>query len=212
MQREFFRAAYQERRAAWDVPFPQPAVVAVAAQPGLRGPILDLGCGTGENALYLATLGFDVTGIDFAPAAIEAARSKAQRRGLSAMFRCDDALRTRLPAHSLGAIIDSGFFHGLTGREQRTYWHQAERLLAPGGRLLILGFSDSGTEDLAGELAGAPPSLRLAGMSPTDFLLATKGGVVRIPALFASLTAQPLPAGRGRRNRPGAEECPPNVK
>ncbi|MES2154718.1 MAG: class I SAM-dependent methyltransferase [bacterium] len=200
MQREFFHAAYQGRRAAWDVPFPQPAIVAAAAHRGFAGPVLDLGCGTGENALFLAGLGLQVTGIDLAPRAIQEARRKAEARGSSAAFRVGDALQASLPAHAFGAIIDSGFFHGLSAAERRAYWRCAVRVLAPGGRLHILGFSDPVTRRIAMQFADAPASLRPAAATPSYFLLSGQAGIAGIPATLATFTA--TQHGTHRRVRP----------
>ncbi|HEX8870421.1 MAG TPA: class I SAM-dependent methyltransferase, partial [Lentzea sp.] len=60
----------------WDIGAPQPVVVAWEAAGRFRGRVLDAGCGTGDNALFLASRGFRVTGVDIAPSAIETARSR----------------------------------------------------------------------------------------------------------------------------------------
>ena len=68
-------------KAPWDIGKPQPRFVAIADE--VTGPVLDAGCGTGENALFFASRGLRVTGIDFVPEAIERARRKAAERGLA---------------------------------------------------------------------------------------------------------------------------------
>ena len=60
----------------WDIGAPQPIVVAWEAAGRFRGHVLDAGCGTGDNALFLASRGFRVTGVDIAPTAISTARSR----------------------------------------------------------------------------------------------------------------------------------------
>ncbi|MDX8047903.1 class I SAM-dependent methyltransferase [Lentzea sp. BCCO 10_0798] len=60
----------------WDIGAPQPVVVAWEAAGRFRGHVLDAGCGTGDNALFLASQGHQVTGVDIAPTAIEIARSR----------------------------------------------------------------------------------------------------------------------------------------
>lgn len=62
----------------WDIGAPQPVVVAWEAAGRFRGHVLDAGCGTGDNALFLASRGFRVTGVDIAPTAIETARSRGE--------------------------------------------------------------------------------------------------------------------------------------
>ena len=76
----------------WDIGGPQPAFEALADAGEIAGPVLDAGCGTGENALFLAALGFEVVGVDAVEAAVEAARRKALARGLEAEFLVHDAL------------------------------------------------------------------------------------------------------------------------
>src|SRR6266852_8937706 len=72
----------------WDVGRPQPAFVELVRAGELnRGKVLDVGCGTGENALYLAENGFSVIGVDLTSSAITAARAKAVERKMKVDFR-----------------------------------------------------------------------------------------------------------------------------
>ena len=76
----------------WDIGRAQPEVVGIAETGGFAGAVIDVGCGTGENALELSARRFQVLGIDAAPRAIETARAKAIERGLPAEFLVADAL------------------------------------------------------------------------------------------------------------------------
>ena len=98
--------------APWDIGRPQPAFISLATSQQIRDPVLDVGCGTGENVLYIAGLGFDVTGVDSARAAIETAREKAKRRNVRANFRVVDALDLACLGTTFETVIDSGLFHG----------------------------------------------------------------------------------------------------
>ena len=77
----------------WDIGRPQQEFVRLEEAGEIQGSVLDIGCGTGENALYLAGLGHDVWGIDSAPLAIEKAKAKARKRGLKATFLVFNALK-----------------------------------------------------------------------------------------------------------------------
>src|SRR5881397_1035587 len=70
----------------WDIGRPQPVIVRLAEEGAIRGEVLDVGCGTGENALFLASRGLRVVGLDGAPRAIEKAEAKAQKRGARIEF------------------------------------------------------------------------------------------------------------------------------
>ncbi|MCC6159848.1 MAG: class I SAM-dependent methyltransferase [Deltaproteobacteria bacterium] len=65
----------------------------MCAEGEVRGRVLDIGCGTGENALYLAARGLDVIGIDFVEVAVERARQKSEERGVPASFHVMSAMR-----------------------------------------------------------------------------------------------------------------------
>ena len=81
----FFRAAYLLGFKPWDSGVPPPELIAVVEGKDrlTPGKALDLGCGTGTNSVYLAEHGWDVTGVDFVPRAIRAARQKAAAAGVS---------------------------------------------------------------------------------------------------------------------------------
>jgi 2-polyprenyl-3-methyl-5-hydroxy-6-metoxy-1,4-benzoquinol methylase len=66
----FFDSAYKDI-PPWDIGRPQKEFIRLAEDGEISGRVLDVGCGTGENALYLAHLGFEVWGIDGAPSAIK---------------------------------------------------------------------------------------------------------------------------------------------
>jgi SAM-dependent methyltransferase len=141
--RQRFEAIY-ERQAPWDVPGPQPALVARHAAGEIRGTVLDAGCGTGENALYLAAQGLDVWGVDVVSAAIGQARAKARARGLPAgRFLVHDALRLEELGMTFDTVIDSGLFHALDDRERALYVASLRRVLRPGGLYHVLCFSDA---------------------------------------------------------------------
>src|SRR5947209_17820285 len=77
-----WNASYDDGPPPWDIGQPQPAIVRLASAVSLSGPVLDAGCGTGENALHLASLGRSVTGGDVAEAALKIARAQAREPGM----------------------------------------------------------------------------------------------------------------------------------
>ena len=71
-------ASYLDGPAPWDVGRPQPAILRLASEGAFAGAVLDAGCGTGENALHVASLGLRVLGVDVAETAVSIAREKAR--------------------------------------------------------------------------------------------------------------------------------------
>jgi len=129
----------------WEIGRPQQAILDVADR--ITGSILDVGCGTGENALHFAQRGQKVTGIDFLPEPIQLAKQKAQERGLTATFLVLDALTLDtlilkgIPEF-FDSAIDSGLFHVFSDDDRQRYIAGLASVLKPGGRLFLLCFSD----------------------------------------------------------------------
>jgi SAM-dependent methyltransferase len=137
--RSTFESAYAGQ-APWDIGRPQRAFLGVADR--VTGPALDAGCGTGENALYFASRGNKVTGIDFLEEPIRRARRKATERGLAATFLVMDALALKDLPEVFDSVIDSGLFHVFNDEDRRRYVEGLATVLKPGGRLFLLCFSD----------------------------------------------------------------------
>lgn len=139
VNREVFQNAYAGS-APWDIDKPQAAFAAVADR--IAGSVLDVGCGTGENALFFAARGCAVTGLDFLEPPIVAAKQKAAARRLAATFLVGDALRLRDWTERFDNVIDSGLFHVFADDGRAQYVEGLKTVLKSGGRLFLLCFSD----------------------------------------------------------------------
>jgi SAM-dependent methyltransferase len=126
--------------APWDIPRPQRPFVVAADR--VTSPVLDAGCGTGENALFFAAQGHRVTGIDFVEAAIQRARAKAIERDLGVEFLVKDATTLGDGGERFASVIDCGLFHVLSDPDRRRYVAGLAQVLEPGGRLFLMCFSD----------------------------------------------------------------------
>ncbi len=135
-------ASYQEGPAPWDIDKPQPAVVRLASDGAFTGSILDVGCGTGENALHLAALGLQVLGVDVAETALEIARRKAVDRGVNAEFMVADALQLAVLRRRFQTILDCGLFHTFDQDERTSYVASLASVTEPDGSLYMLCFRD----------------------------------------------------------------------
>ena len=136
-----FIEAYKGR-PPWDIGRPQPAFEGLADAGEIVGPVLDAGCGTGENALFLAARGFEVVGVDAVEAAVEAARRKALARGLKAELLVHDALALEGLGRRFATVIDSGLFHTFGDRERRRFVRSLAAALSLGGHYYVLCFSE----------------------------------------------------------------------
>jgi SAM-dependent methyltransferase len=143
MQELHDRAAFEEFYAGevpWDIGRPQRPFVAIADR--VISPVLDAGCGTGDTALFFATRGHRVTGIDFTKKAIRRARAKTAEQKLDAEFLVKDALTLSDWDARFSTVLDSGLFHVLSDEDRRRYVQGLAHVLQPGAQLFLMCFSD----------------------------------------------------------------------
>jgi ubiquinone/menaquinone biosynthesis C-methylase UbiE len=129
--------------APWDIRRPQPAIVSLASRGAFTGAVLDAGCGTGENALHVASLGLSVLGVDVAETALAIAREKAKDRGIDAEFALADAFQLSCLARTFETVMDCGLFHTFDADERPRYVASLSSVTEHDGTLYVLCFSDA---------------------------------------------------------------------
>ena len=130
-------------RNEWHLEVPSPELCAlVAAEVITGGNALDLGCGAGTEAVYLATLGFRVWALDIAPLALRLVDDRAAQAGVEVTTVHAAVPETGLPDATFDFINDRSCLHTMqpTPDMLRAYAAEAWRLLAPGGVLLMRRF------------------------------------------------------------------------
>lgn len=126
----------------WDIGRPQPDFVSLEEAGEIQGSVLDVGCGTGENVLYLAQRGHDTWGIDLAPLAIDAATRKAAERQIQPTFLLADVFELDALGRTFDTIIDSGLLHVFTPDLRPRFVAALNQAIVPGGTYFMLGYAD----------------------------------------------------------------------
>lgn len=138
-----FEAHYAgEPGAGWEINRPQPAFVDLAKRGELRGRVLDVGCGSGDNALMTAGFGLDSTGVDAAPTGIAIAVRKARERGVAVRFLVHDVLDLAALNERYDTVLDCGLFHCFADRDRPALVENLRAVLPEGGRYFMMCFSD----------------------------------------------------------------------
>ena len=139
----FYRLAYRSGTPRWDSTEPRPELIELA-KGRAPGRALDLGCGTGSDVLYLASLGWDATGVDFVPRAIAAARSRAAASGSPASFTVGDVTRLREAGvdGQFDLVIDIGCYHAIPASRRDAYRDEVAAVTRPGGDLYLAGVTE----------------------------------------------------------------------
>lgn len=138
---DFFEKAYHGT-PPWDIGRAQREFVKLEDTGDIRGSILDVGCGKGDNALFFADRGHEVWGVDAVPSVIAFARERAETRNLAATFLVQDSLQLADIRRTFDTVIDSGFFHTLTDRDRLVYVKNLRSVLIQGGTYFMLAFSE----------------------------------------------------------------------
>jgi SAM-dependent methyltransferase len=137
-----FEWAYRNGTPPWDIGRAQPVIVRLAEEGLVTGDVIDVGCGTGENALYLASRGLAVIGVDAAPTAIAQAQEKARHQGSSATFLVAGALALEGLGRTFDTAIDCGLFHTFSDPDRVRFERSLHRALRPGARYVLLCFNE----------------------------------------------------------------------
>ena len=122
------------------------------AAPMGPGTALDVGCGTGDNSIYLAKHGWQVTGVDYVAKAVDKARAKAAANNVTINFERADV--TRLSSEGIGEnfglIVDNGCLHGMSDDDRDSYVREVTVVAAPDARLLLDEFVRGGSFGVPG--------------------------------------------------------------
>ncbi|MFQ6020708.1 MAG: class I SAM-dependent methyltransferase [Candidatus Aenigmatarchaeota archaeon] len=139
--KETLEQMYKEGRIPWDLGKPYKQLVEFVKE-NKPCHVLDVGCGTGTDAIFLAQNGFKVTAIDISEEAIRIAKSKAEKAGVKIDFRIGDALDMPFEDETFELVNDNGFFHLLDKPNRALFVKEVSRIMKPKSKYLMKCFSD----------------------------------------------------------------------
>jgi methyl halide transferase len=147
-------AIYREGTPPWEMGVTEPELIrAVESGEIARGTALEIGCGTGADAVYLARRGFELTAVDISPMAIERARVRAERENALARFVQADIFRFAASAGTFDFVYDRGFYHFARRANLDALLDVLWRVTRPGSYYLSLAGSVGETQE------GGPPQV-----------------------------------------------------
>ncbi|WP_433658144.1 class I SAM-dependent methyltransferase [Nocardia sp. CA-128927] len=184
-------------RLPWEIGRPQPLLVEFEQAGRITGDVLDIGCGPGDTTVYLAGLGYQVTGLDFAPTAIEKARAKAAELGVAASFAVADATVLTGYDGRFDTVVSSALAHCLDAEQRKAHVAALHRVMRPGARLIQFCFSQAAFSDTYAPYAIGEDELRATFRAPDWNLTELRPG---------TLTAiKPSPEFKAVMDRSGAQ-------
>jgi len=189
---ERYRERYRSGDTPWDVGQPDFNLMDVVTEkPILSCRVLDIGCGTGDNAIWLAQKGFQVMGTDTSDIALDKAREKAFKANVLCDFILLDFLQDTIEGPPFGFAFDRGCFHSFGSENDRRRFAKkvATHLEDAGLWLTIVGNAD---EDRQGP---GPPQRTAAEI------------VLAVEPYFEILSLQSSHFGSNRPNPPKAWRC-----
>ncbi|CAL5225693.1 g8559 [Coccomyxa viridis] len=141
--------------APWDIGKAQPSLIQAEKEGLLKGEVLDVGCGPGDNAIYLAAKGYQVTALDLSQHALERAAKRSKAAGIAdgtLVFKQADMLHlgSTLGSHLWETALDSALLHCFPPELQPRYLAELQPHIKPGGHLILFCMSDANKDPYTG--------------------------------------------------------------
>jgi SAM-dependent methyltransferase len=153
---------YQSGMPPWETGRPSEELQRVLAERKIAPcRMIELGCGSGINAVWLAQQGFDVTGVDVSSLAIAKAKERARIANVNVRFRLADVLDLPDDIGTFAFFFDRGCYHAVRRDDVQAYLRTLEQVTAPGGMGLVLtGNAKSTHEPTMGPPVVSEPEIR----------------------------------------------------
>lgn len=139
VERKVYELLYKGK-PPWEIGKPQPAVIDLEQEKNFISPILDVGCGGGANAKYLAERGYQVYAIDYIESVISKANIQNPHSNITFAYKNVFDLENDIKEYQ--TILDSATFHGFSDKQRKTYADTLRKYMKIGAYIFILGFSE----------------------------------------------------------------------
>jgi SAM-dependent methyltransferase len=193
-------------RPPWDIEQAQPAVRELEGAGRLFGEVLDIGCGLGDNAIFLAGRGHRVTALDGSPTAIRKAEERARAQGAEVDFGVVDATELRGYEGRFDSVLDSALYHCLDEEQRLRYAAALHRVTKSEALLNILCFCDDRPTPVPDAMTVPEENVRstlaATGWTITDLRRTTYAGAATVGELAGALGADAVPDENGHVNMP----------
>ena len=147
---DYWDSAYKNRDFEhWELNYPSPELAALIAARALKrnAKILDVGCGGGLDAIFLAQCGFSVVGVDFSPAALRIAEKRARETYVEVDWCLGNVLDLPVEDDTIDLVTDRGLFHVIEDDDRPRYSSELHRVLKLNGCVIIRGASKESAQD-----------------------------------------------------------------
>lgn len=153
LNREQWDEAYAtgEFQNHWGIPYPSPELVSFIASHHFPTSTVavDIGCGAGQESIFLAQQGFSVTGVDLSSEALKIASERSKQAGVQVRWHNGNVLELPLEDQSVDLVNDRGCFHIIPNENRAQYANEMARILKPGGRIFLRGCRDQNNPTFA---------------------------------------------------------------
>lgn len=188
-------------RPPWDIEQAQPAVQELESAGRLFGEVLDIGCGLGDNAIFLAGQGHRVTALDGSPTAISKAEQRARVQGVEVDFGVADATELLGYDGRFDSVLDSALYHCLDEEQRLRYAAALHRATKPEALLNVLCFCDDSPTPIPDAMTVPEENVRstlaATGWIITDLRRTTYAGAANVGELAGARDGDAVPDENG---------------
>lgn len=141
-----WESVYEQEETPWDAGKPESVLARLIKEKYIRPcKTLELGCGNGNDAIFLAKNGFDVTAVDISKKAIENAKERGKNSNVKVKFLAEDVTDLKSLKDRFKFLYDRACFHFIPEEKRELYLNNVKHLLVKNGDFVLIASSDKET-------------------------------------------------------------------